>query len=254
MRSPTQLLGLMAAALLAFASPRAEALAIGTAELKGVHVRLVDLDLNDGITPALDLRAAQPAYVYARLGGGAWDADDQYGSVGSAMHVKAGTSAHWASSELDAGDVFGNGQGASARASASVQGDSTAHAHTNVLLSFAFSLTPNTQLVMTADSASATVTTSESGELHNVGARLLINVGSYWSHQGVYAGSWLTSMNALEVSFENRNQSYASGIVDAMTWAWVQGVPNAVPEPASGALVLGGLLTAFAGRRRARRA
>jgi hypothetical protein len=235
------------AAGLAVTAGHAAAAAASTS-LNNVRFELVDLDLSDGITPQVHFLAGYSA-VYSKtagVNGPNPDAQEIYGGLGQALGpVSSITGLSAASGQVLAGDFFGSGINISSNAQAWGGGNS-ANAWTYGF-AIRFLLTPQTQLLLRADTSSSF--DGKPGESTTMQSS--ISLQSLDLSQVSFA-SQITTFDALGVYVDGPNQFFASysnpasqyleGAAFAAAFASAQGVAGVVPEPTSAGLLLAGLV------------
>lgn len=260
-RFHTLMAALLGAGLLA-AAPAAMAVAQASAQLTGLYIQVFDLNPADGIPAAVTFASGvnDQVNVYSNVtpdNGVTSDSHSANGPLGAALTTSSALGLLSASASTQAGDAWTAGAGPAGQATAAAVGaDSQAWANASALSS-GFTLTPNTVLVLSAI-ASASASSTLPGETAGAYAALQLSSSDYSSQSsGSRADSWIRSDGthyahggpALTASFVNLSAVDLEGWAYAFASVNVYGVA-AVPEPATAALTLAGLLTVGALARR----
>lgn len=233
--------------------------ASASSSLSNVYIQLFDLDPLDGITPSLTFSNGDSSlYGYAQ-DGGALNYND-VGPMGTALSNAVTDGGAQAASAVLAGNVWLPSSGNGADSSAAAVGlNATAYSQ-GYLINGQFTVTAMTVVVMTAtaqaDAAAAL------GESSYASAYVGIQdiAGNNYSYGQAYRQVEVNGNaygqggpQTVQASFVNLTENDRLGNVYAVSYSNAAGV-TPVPEPASYALMLAGLLAlGFVGKRRSHR-
>lgn len=255
-----KLAALAAAGLLA-AVPSAHATATATATLTNFHYQVFDLDPNDGIAAAVTFASGASVSASASHTDGTTVSDSQNanGAIGSALSVSALLGGSSASSLTTAGDPAGADLWPGAWSSASAAGAHNSANGVAWLVASSFTLTPHTLLVFSGTPSGVKAATTALGEAAYASASVQISdagntqYANGRAYANVYAdgatASWLPAF--ISASFSNLTNADVTGFAYAYASTSALGVA-AIPEPASYALMVTGLLTVGLAVRRRR--
>ena len=239
----------------------APALAFVTAEsrLTEVSIRVIDLDLNDGVAAAITFGHDTTDGTFATasiFAGPDYALDNMAAGPGGPAYALVGTPYALASAYLNPGDLFSLRSAPSADALVTVSGEhASASAYAKVLSAY-FELTQNTRLVVSAFGEVSTLST-QYGEWADASALLSISGfnGERDAFDALYSSvagdgtSGSASSQRLRASFSSGATS-TRGLVNVIGSASVLDATPAVPEPATNALIVAGLGLVWAARRR----
>ena len=261
--SMNRFIAMSAAAAAVLGSQPAWAVATASATITGFSYSLIDLNLTDGIAPAI-IFSAQNSQISVNSGG---LADSRF-MAGWFNPLQAAMSS-------GVGMATGSVNATGARASASSTGTLTpgvaAYSNTNSYpVTASFTITPNTGIIFTTSFAGTASTTvgrvGNDSEYASAQGNLSINLneangGQYYSGNknayanyifsaGSYAGQTNSFAGAVQLSYANFTSIPVTGFIYASASAYTQSsLP--VPEPETWALMLAGLGTlVFVARRR----
>ncbi|MFG6433482.1 PEP-CTERM sorting domain-containing protein [Roseateles sp. LYH14W] len=258
-----KLIAPLAALGMALAGGAAAAPATVVAELTQVHIRLIDLDLTDGITPAISFDDATPLRYFAI----AAPFDFLTSIVSGQAALEEALSGQALGSDLTtkllmgitAGDLFTAGAGPSFTVSGTaLLGGSISG---GPAFSTAATLSPNTRMILTAVPGSVALDhLTRDGQVYAsvghcpldaAGAALCSDPQTAWasayeSRQSSIDGS---HPSLLSVTWDNLGASEDRKWINAGIYAYLAPVTDPVPEPATLLMFLAGLLGLAAHRR-----
>jgi hypothetical protein len=209
-----------------------------TASIQHLRVRVVDLDLSDGITAAVSLMPGTTALQATRYDAtGPTDHLQTFATIsGAAGPLSVGDSAATATALSSGGDMLSPG-GWAGTAKANVGSlipDGGVQVDAKVFLNSFFSLTAHTMLVVTADTTGLAVTNPGGGFAR---ADMFLTDSTY-AHQ--FNSSSTTG--PLQISFANISGASTDGFFTVQLWAEAAAAASApIPEPQTAALLLAGL-------------
>ncbi len=239
----------------------APALAFVTAEsrLTDVSIRVIDLDLADGVAAAITFghEITDGTFATASIFAGTdYALDNMAAGPGGPAYALVGTPYALASAYLNPGDLFSLRSAPSADALVTVSGEhASASAYAKVLTGY-FELTQNTRFVISAFGEVSTLST-QYGEWADAGALISISgfngerdaVDALYSSIAGDGTSGSTSSQHLRASFSSGAAS-TRGLVNVIGSASVLDATPPVPEPTTSALLVAGLGLVWAARRR----
>jgi hypothetical protein len=235
----------LATCLLSTASAHAS-----TASIGHLRVRVVDLDLSDGITAAVSLKPGSTALQATRYdSGGPTDRLQTFATIaGATGPLSVGDSAATATALSWGGDMLSPG-GWSGTASANIGPfipDGGVRVDAKVFLNSFFTLTAHTMLVLTVDTATMSAPYYGDGFAR----------ADMFLTDSTYTNKFNSSSTAgpMQISFANVSGASTDGLFSVQLWAAIYAAATApVPEPQSATLLLAGLaVVARLARRRQR--
>ena len=249
-----------ALAAAAFATTAAQASASAEAKVTNVHIQLIDLDLNDGITPAIQLgfgsQNTASIQVINAVDSAVTD-NNAYPALGAAYGpFTLSTGGAFATGDTRAGNLFGAAGGPGSSVAASATGaDTWAWGLGNVVPSY-FKLAPNTRMVITASVATfVQAAPDDKAFAYGVLAGMDLNNVYFASDTAQSSANYYGNItfidpkSALQISFSNVSANAYEGSLSITASAYARSA-TAVPEPQSVALMLAGLGVLGAGTRR----
>lgn len=252
MKNVTTPLALVALACASLAAPQVQA-ASASSVLSNVYIQLFDLDPLDGITPSFVVGDISSLFGTALDGGS--NSFSTNGPLGSALSGSALMGGSSTASSVFAGNLFvpASGNGAASSSSATGVG-SNAYSY-GMLHNDGFTLSAKTVVVVTATaqaSAAAALgefaTASAYVGLQDAGGSNYSFGQAYWTIEATGNTYGVGGPLTVQASFVNLTAAPQSGSLYAIAYSRVIGV---VPEPASYALLLAGVLAlGFLGQRR----
>ena len=217
--------------------------ATSSVQVDHVRVQLIDLDPDDGITPAFSVFSAMTTVRVF----------EQYTQVATFSDpvgpFSAGNANIFSTAGSLGGDLFGSGWSAMASSGTQVVGrggDATVH------LDIGFMVTPKTLVLVTTDAP--VLQTSSPGPYEFALAETRLSVsgsGKYYSSAYVGMPYYPNSSYPLQASFVNVASAAAYGYLDLQIHSHTFDAGSPVPEPQTAVLLMAGLgITAVAARRR----
>lgn len=252
MKNVTSPLALTALACVALTAPQVQA-ASASSVLSNVYIQLFDLDPLDGITPSFVV--GNMSFISGMALDGASNSFSNSGPLGGALSGSVVMGGASTASSVLAGNLFVPASGNGAASSSSATGVGSSANSYGQLHDGSFTVTAKTLVVVTATGqASAAAALGEYATalayvgLQDVGGSNYSVGQAYWTVEAGGNTYGVGGPLTVQASFVNLTAAPQSGRLYAIAYSSVIGV---VPEPASCALLLAGVLAlGFLGQRR----